>query len=344
MHPSINQKNICTHPTPEIQNNNLSSDIITMSYFYDAISIWKHSFQQCEAELEAGVGVPDVALDLAVKELKCERQNFEVAVKDVMDSLDELLCSIHCWYQAFRDADNQYNAADPYNRRIAFQHSVLEDFVEDLGKHIWGGGNSNPPATDEPAPVEPDQVSDVQEDHNETDTEAGDDVEHSTDEPEETVEPDTAALGETVKPDTTTTTEATEHNTTEPEETIEPHTVALGETVKHNTTTSAEAAEYNTAAPEETAEPDTAAPGETVKPDTTTTTEATERNTAEPEETVEPDTAAPEKTAEPDTAAPGETLKCNTTSPEEATVYNTSATPETAEQEADTAAPAGSVK
>jgi hypothetical protein len=259
-----------------------------MSYFYDAISTWKHYFQQCEAELEAGVGVPDAALDLAVMELKYERQNFEVAIKDVMDSLDELLYSIHCWYQAFRDADNQYNAADPYNRRIAFQHYELEDFIEVLGKHIWGGGNGNPTTTDDLAPVEPDQVSDVTEDHNETDTEAGDEVEHSKDEPEETVEPDTAALGEM--------------------------------TVKHNTTTSA-------------AEPDTAALGKTVKQNTITSAEAAEHNTA-----------APEETAEPDTAAPGETVKCNTTSPEEATAYHTSATPETAEQEADTVAPAGSVK
>jgi hypothetical protein len=191
---------------------------------FKTINKWQKLFVMAEEDLQLGVNGSDIALGVAVGDLQCKREDFEMALTDAMASVDNMTDAIICWHGALRAAEVQYNDAVPQIGNIGFPHKKLERLIKMLMEHRTLHKAEVDPNSAEPA------------------FELGEGLEHMAAALEVDVDHNTAASEETAEPETFHPEEATGHNESGAPETSESGTA---ETMVHDTSIAQEATGNN---------------------------------------------------------------------------------------------------
>jgi hypothetical protein len=179
----------------------------------------RYAEAQHYAAMEHGV-FPDLALDIALENLKYSRQNFSMVLQEVKAFIDKVAKDIN------------YDAKVPktccaHEQDVA---DVPEEHIADVLQQDSGGLGVNDPETGEEL------------EHNMATTEEmekssiagpGETVEQNMAAPEEMVECNAAAPEEMVEPAQLHPKKTGEHNTAAPEKMVEPSSVASKETMEH---------------------------------------------------------------------------------------------------------------
>jgi hypothetical protein len=115
-------------------NNNFSPiRIVTM--LYAILSEWKNQFELCEDKLLYGVEESNMELKLAVANLRNKRQQFELAFKAAMLSMDRMADTMISWQASCIGAEDEYSAVIIEYGDIGFPHWTLEQLINNLTKH-----------------------------------------------------------------------------------------------------------------------------------------------------------------------------------------------------------------